>query len=64
MSENRLHYTVYFKSRAQAAAWAAETQEAADKPPEEQSRLLSAMLGLDDGTAVSFEFASPAKLLA
>lgn len=54
MSETRLHYTVYFKSGAQAAAWAAEAEEAAEKPQEEQSRLLSAMLGLGDGTAVSF----------
>ena len=32
MSESRLHYSVYFASRTQAAAWAAEAQATTDMP--------------------------------
>lgn len=64
MSELRLHYTVYFASRAQAAAWAAEAQATANLPLPEQARLLGAMLGLGEDAGVSFEFAGAAQLCA
>lgn len=64
MSESRLHYTVYFSSRAQAAAWAAEAQATADLPLEEQAPVLGAMLGLGGDAGASFEFAGAAELCA
>ena len=64
MSESRLHYTVYFASRTQAAAWAAEAQATADMPLNEQARVLGAMLGLGEDSGVSFEFAGAAQLCA
>jgi ankyrin repeat protein len=64
MSESLLRYTVYFSSRAQAAAWAAEAQATADLPPKEQARLLGAMLGLGEDSGISFEFAGAAQLCA
>lgn len=64
MSESHLHYTVYFASRAQAAAWAAEAQATADLPLPEQARALGAMLGLGEDAGASFEFAGAAQLCA
>ena len=64
MSENRLHYTVYFASRAQAAAWAAEAEATAEMPLQEQARVLGAMLGLGDDAGGSFEFVSAAQSCA
>ncbi|AYM95402.1 hypothetical protein EAG14_03965 [Acidovorax sp. 1608163] len=64
MSESRLHYTVYFASRTQAAAWAAEAQATADMPLNEQARVLGTMLGLGEDAGVSFEFAGAAQLCA
>lgn len=53
MSESRLHYTVYFESRAQAAAWAAEAEATAQLSSPEQARVLGAMLGLGEDSGVS-----------
>ena len=64
MSESHLRYTVYFESRAQAAAWAAEAEATADMPLNEQSRVLGTMLGLGEDSGVSFEFAGAAQLCA
>lgn len=64
MSETRLHYTVYFASRTQAATWAAEAETTADKPLSEQARVLGAMLGLGGEAGISFEFAGAAQLSA
>lgn len=64
MSESRLHYTVYFESRAQAAAWAAEAEATAQLSSPEQARVLGAMLGLGEDSGVSFEFAGAAQLCA
>ncbi|RLJ37011.1 ankyrin repeat domain-containing protein [Acidovorax sp. 106] len=64
MSESRLHYTVYFASRVQAAAWAAEAQATAQLPLPDQARVLGTMLGLGEDAGVSFEFAGAAQLCA
>lgn len=44
MSESRLHYTVYFESRAQAAAWAAEAEATAQLSSPEQARVLERVM--------------------
>ncbi|RYF28628.1 MAG: ankyrin repeat domain-containing protein [Comamonadaceae bacterium] len=64
MSEATLHYTVYFATAAQAAAWAAEAEALGKQPPQTQARALAAMLGLDEGSAVSLESAGAAQLSA
>lgn len=64
MSESHLRYTVYFESRAKAAAWAAEAEATADMPLNEQARVLGTMLGLGEDSGVSFEFAGAAQLCA
>lgn len=64
MSENRLHYTLYFQSRAEARRWVDEAEATQQLPLDAQARALESLLGLPEGSGASFEFASCVGLLA
>lgn len=64
MSENFLHYTLYFQSRTQARRWVEEAEATAGLPSPAQSQALGALLGLPEDSGVSFEFAGGTGLLA
>lgn len=64
MSENRLRYTLYFQSRAEARRWVDEAEATERLPLDAQAQALEALLGLPEGSGASFEFASCVGLLA
>lgn len=64
MSENRLRYTLYFQSRAEARRWVDEVEATERLPLDAQAQALEALLGLPEGSGASFEFANCVGLLA